>query len=608
MILFDRWGTQLGTVSGIAEAKWSEVLNGEDAVSVKASYPLAKGNRIVWRDTHGEWHEHAIASVVQTHDGGRVTYSAECENSISELYGDFIGDKRPENATASAALSVALEPTRWDVGTVTVPGTKSTNFYRENCRKSVQKIIETWGGELSTSISISGCEVASRKVNITRRGSDNGRRFEYGSGMTGIKRTFIADDVCTAMFGYGKGEEVGNGYGRGIDFADINDGKEYVESAEALETWGRPDGNGGKAHVFGKAEFSDCDNKAELLELTRAELANRCVPKVSYEASVSVFAENGFGFSDVAIGDDVALIDRTFSPEIRVKGRVTKIVRDMLDDDRPTDVTIGNIVESAADMVADQYAELQSLSSRATGWDVAAYTPSAYINQLIDGLNKEFDAGASYIYQSPEQGIIVGSVPLDPDTGEPTRSPASAIQLKGGGFRIANSLKSDGSWNWRTFGTGDGFTADVLNAGAIKGGNSYWNLETGDLQIKDGTISIEAKIDGKIITAEISPKNGFRLMQGSTVIGGVAVVNDRVVLRANVAGSSTNYIDISPDDGTVGMRFFVNGEPVFQIKRGGRLSGGSNIPGTWIGNPKANSLNILLQDNGSTYINHQVTD
>lgn len=540
MMLFDRWGVQIGTVADVLSCEWTEELNGEDTLSVVTASPVAKGNRIVWRDHKGSWHEHTVASVAQGHDrGGSVLYSATCENSISELYGDWLGDKRPENATASAALSAALEPTRWEIGTVTVGGSNSTNYYRESAREAVQKVMEAWGGELSTTIEVSGCGVAARKVNLTRRGENNGLRFEWGRNMTAIKRTFDADDVVTALYGYGKGEEVGDGYGRGIDFAAINGGKEYVEDADALEAWGRPDGKGGKAHVFGKVEFSDCEDPSELLKLTKAEHEKRKTPKVSYEASVQAFAEYGYGFDGVSIGDDVALIDRAFDPEVRVKGRVTKLVRDMLDDGKATDITIGNVIDDAADMMARQYADIKSLSGRATSWDVAAYTPPAYINQVMAGLNKEFDAGASYIYQSPEQGIVVGSVPLDQATGLPSTTPASAIQLKGGGFRIANSLKSDGTWDWRTFGNGDGFVADEIVTGILKGGNSVFDLNT-------GTITVRSQLDGKECSVVIGGASGMSIFAEGKLVGGLQVVDGEVCMTADTLKKPgySNYVTV----------------------------------------------------------------
>ena len=81
--------------------------------------------------------------------------------------------------------------------------------------------------------------------------------------------------MCTALYGYGKSlqtaDEDGNltgGYDRKLTFGDVNGGQNWVGSADALARWGRPDGKGGKAHVFGDVEFSDCEDAAELKKLT----------------------------------------------------------------------------------------------------------------------------------------------------------------------------------------------------------------------------------------------------------------------------------------------------------------------------------------------------
>lgn len=42
-----------------------------------------------------------------------------------------------------------------------------------------------------------------------------------------------------------------------------------------------------------------------------------------------------------------------------------------------------------------------------------------------------------------------------------------AMMLSGAGFMIANGKKDNGDWNWRTFGTGEGFTADALITGYL---------------------------------------------------------------------------------------------------------------------------------------------
>lgn len=59
------------------------------------------------------------------------------------------------------------------------------------------------------------------------------------------------------------------------------------------------------------------------------------------------------------------------------------------------------------------------------------------------------------------------------------------MMLTGAGFMVAAGKDDDGNWKWRTFGTGEGFTADVITAGIIRAGvitilgsdQFYWDDE-----------------------------------------------------------------------------------------------------------------------------------
>ena len=61
---------------------------------------------------------------------------------------------------------------------------------------------------------------------------------------------------------------------------------------------------------------------------------------------------------------------------------------------------------------------------------------------------------------------------------------SSAMRLTGAGFAIADSKDEEGDWRWRTFGTGKGFTADLITAGHIRA-----------VLIEAGTISLDKMTD-----------------------------------------------------------------------------------------------------------------
>src|SRR5690606_26396534 len=184
-----------------------------------------------------------------------IIKSVYCESSFYETLGDYIEDKRPYNTTANIALERALEPTRWEVGIVDDLGINSVNFYHISAKEAVQKVAEAWKGEIRTRVEVSGNRIVRRYVDLlAKRGNDTGKRFTYTKDIEEIKKIIHRDDVITALYGYGKGEEIEEtgGYGRRITFGDINGGKNYVENEEARLIWGRNNPDGTKSHVFGK--------------------------------------------------------------------------------------------------------------------------------------------------------------------------------------------------------------------------------------------------------------------------------------------------------------------------------------------------------------------
>lgn len=478
----------------------TDELNGEDSVDITTTFALKQGYRLVWVDRLGKVHEHVCQDPKGLHAGGDTVYTDTAINSICETYGDYIEDKRPYGYGFLQALNVCLGPTRWTAGTVDQTGTvdKGLTFYHTSAREALQSILKC-GGELETEITVSGGRVTSRKVGIrSHRGAKGGhRRFTYTKDLTSVSRTEHYGAI-TACYGYGKGIETDTGgYGRKLTFGDINNGKNYVEDATALKLYGRPDGRGGHAHVFGQYENPNCEDAATLLAETRAYFNSRKEPGVTYEADVVDLVQFGRDWEGVAVGDDVQIVDTCFSPALRCEGRVTKLVTDELGGSMR--VTLGNVTETITDMLLAQQQKVSSLSKRSSNWDVAASTPPSYLQQVMDAMNTQFNmSGSSYTFTSFEQGTIYASVPMDAN-GRSTTGKGSAMQLCSQGFRIAAGCKADGSWDWRTFGTGAGFTADLITVGTLMGdlikagtiqdraGKNYWNIDESELHIGPGT-------------------------------------------------------------------------------------------------------------------------
>lgn len=507
--VYDRHDAYVGTIGPrqLLSMVHTDELNGSDELALRTTFPLHEGYRLVWVDRLGTVHEHVCQKPKASRETGGVAWTDTALNSICELYGDFIFDKRPYGYGFLQALNVCLEPTRWKAGTVDQTGTVDAGltFYHTSSREALQDILEC-GGELETQIVTDGTRVTARLVGIrSHRGRSGGhRRFSYGKDLTSIDRTEHWGAI-TACYGFGKGIETeGGGHGRKLTFGSVNGGKDYVEDAAALKLYGRPDGKGGMAHVFGAFSDPDCEDAATLLAETRAYLDAHKEPGVTYSADVIDLVAMGRDWEGVAVGDDVQIVDTCFSPALRCEGRVTKLVTDELGG--AMRVTLGNITETMTDMWLAQQQKLSSLSKRSSSWDVAASTPPSYLQQVMDAMNTQFNmSGSSYTFTSFEQGTIYASVPMDAN-GRSTTGKGSAMQLCSQGFRIASGCKADGSWDWRTFGTGAGFTADLITVGTLMGdlikagtiqdkaGKNYWNLDASEVHLGPG-----AKLDGKDI-------------------------------------------------------------------------------------------------------------
>ena len=82
--------------------------------------------------------------------------------------------------------------------------------------------------------------------------------------------------------------------------------------------------------------------------------------------------------------------------------------------------------------------------------------PAQRLEGMIDVLKNRLSSSVSNWY-TDENGNLI----LEAANGQ------SAMQLCGEGFMIASSKADDGKWAWRTFGSGEGFTADMLVTGYL---------------------------------------------------------------------------------------------------------------------------------------------
>lgn len=265
-------------------------------------------------------------------------------------------------------------------------------------------------------------------------------------------------------------------------------------------------------------------------------------PKVTYSVSrTSLSTVLGVDPDDLKINMRV----RIYDPELGVNDMVyISSVTRVLDDPKKDAVTISNeditltgsslaeIMSRLTDL-ADMLNQKNSLYSRA-----AALSPNGTLltNKLEGRLNvmaNQLSSTSSGWYTDERGNIIFESAD---GTG--------AMMLCGQGFMIAYGKKDDGTWNWRTCGTGKGLVADEITTGYL----SADRIEAGSITVEH----LMAGENGVGATIDLS-QNGTLTMAVQNNVNAVKVEMDATVgaLRNTVQNINNEVLSVTERTTTV---------------------------------------------------------
>lgn len=605
-IHFNRFGAYLGELTPMQATRTRNVDQcGVDKVElVLLDNGVDKYDRIVFCDSMGRTCEWIVMSSRESRAKSVPVCTVNCYGSMQELSRHFMPTlRRGSGDTPAQALAKALDGTRWSVGQCD-EGSGEYSVYHQSSLASVKDIAEAYKMEVEPVIQLSadGNSIAKRSVSLVKRlgRASTALRLDYGSGLSGIDRVLSSDDVVTRLYCYGKGvqttDDEGNetgGYSRKITFADINGGKEYIQDDSLLEVWGVPGPDGSLMHTEGIFEDGDCEDKATLLAEGRAALAERSKPIVSYEGMVEALGRAGFDANACDLGDNLQMVDTTFPKPLRLSGRVLEIVEDLLGDGSPSTVKVGNVIEGIVKRSDRVQQTIDRLTGSAGSWDSAATLGSAYLDGLIDGLNKVMNETGGYTYIKPGKGLFVYDKPEE-------ANPTMCIQIGGGYFRIADGKNSDGTWNFRTLGNGHGLVADAIVSGTIsanlikagiiqdKSGKNYWNLDASEVHLGPG-----ATLDDKdIATTDTVVKSTVKLYakNQSDTVPPLNMQNPELGWSEDIPEWSNGYFIWEMDRVTYGDGSVTHTAPVLEAAYNKAYQSAHDLTGS------LNSLDTTVQD------------
>lgn len=299
-----------------------------------------------------------------------------------------------------------------------------------------EQVLALWGGELQPD---------NWTIHIRKQmGADRGVHLRYGKNIKGVKYSETMDGVITRLhiLGY-----------RGANIESINGGKDYIDSPHV--------------HLYagvreGLVTFADDDLPGDLMRKGVAYLGTVDSPriKLSVDLAAVMTSEQYRHYKDlerVGLGDTVVLYHRRLG--IHINARVQSREYNPVTGENHK-VELGNDNRNLYTSIASmhQAAELIKMIVDRNG-----HLRGENIRGVIDLLTTQLMASGSY----SNAQVVKGKGALFENTDESSPD-YGAMYIGPGIFAIANSKTQDGSWDWRTFGTGQGFVGSEMVAGSVK--------------------------------------------------------------------------------------------------------------------------------------------
>ncbi|NFP92420.1 phage tail spike protein [Clostridium sporogenes] len=383
--------------------------------------------------------------------------SINCRHIFYDLLDNFLEDVRPTKLNRMDALKWVLERTQYP-NRFTFNGnlgpTATRYFIRKNVVEAIMGqdgILETWGGE-----------IVRDNFNIgiwDARGNDRGVLIQGGKNLVGIEEDLDTDNVITRIMP------------TGLDENDtvIMLPEKYIDSPN-INMYPHPKVRHmhyGDIKVNKETGITK-DDVIRLLRLKAKELyeiEKIDIPQINYkvdfiELSKTEEYKDYIALEKVEVGDTVTVRYNKLNLDIKAKViKTTKTLRGFkwLNEK----VELGNFKKD----VTNSLNKIDAITTE------DGKVKGEAIWGTIDATKASLKAMADSAETQVERAIIFE----DKDPDSPTYG---AMCLGTRGFQIAREMTND-EWQWTTFGTGQGFTADLIRAGILQSYDGTLRIDLG---------------------------------------------------------------------------------------------------------------------------------
>lgn len=473
-------------------------------------------------DDEGRWKYINFENVIAVEENGKKKFY-RIYNVVRELYSvtayarpifyDLIDkvllDVRPTNKIGQEALDIILADTGF-TGHSNISNLSTAYYVRKNIVEALlgneeNSFLNRWGGEFY-------CENFDVYIN-DKIGSDNGVRVEFGYNLNEIEEDVNIEEVVTRIIPVGYDGIMLDGETPWVDSPLIN---KYTQPKMRVIEF---------SDVKVK-ESSDDEEGFDTIEEARAELIRQCnllyendidKPTVNYKIDMINLA-NTTAYKDFKMlvevnkGDTVTCYIKHL--DIDVKARVIDYERDLITGEY-TSIELGNAVSNFFNKQADIQSQVDNILN--DNGSVNAGT----VEGAINAIKTQFKALKDIAQPQDVRAIIFEDRVED--------SPTFGCMCLGTmGFEIASSFKpGTKEWDFKTFGTGQGFYADYIVAGELNASL----IKTGVLMSANGQTWIDMNNGSFNFANNLTMDEEGNIVYKGTITGSYADLRDTLLIN-----------------------------------------------------------------------------
>ncbi len=453
----------------------SELMNDTLSVSLPFDETIKDASYIAVNDTKEQ--EFTLYRILTTKDEDNSLSFEAINFAVDELDNFIIKDIRPKNRSFSYVINQLLSDSGcdWVLGVCEPIKTVSSTFYYTSMRESL-KALQELGAEFTFSIEITGNKITKKIINCYNQiGKITNKRFEYGEEVLKIVHQQDCTNIVTALIGRGKGEEVCDGYGRRIEFSDVEwkksngkpldkpKGQNWIEYPEMTKEYGIPS-NGKMLPRKTVVVFDDVEDASELLQKTYDQLAYYCRPLVQFSTEI-------LGSDSIGNAISIHRGDRNYHYQTRVFKVVTDHVNGRVQASLGDNLS-GNSINRQLSQVQSNISDLDNKMTFYDSAEIGKYQVDIMRGAGANGgsiyMVNGIEAGVSQSRETYEQVFMDGPKIQDSQYFMIQNNVGISFKQckKGQWTTIQDVHNGKSNTAWTLDGT---FNANFINAGVLQG-------------------------------------------------------------------------------------------------------------------------------------------